>query len=256
MVTVSILPQELKDLVHLQPYPLLFLSLGGAHAYGYASSDSDYDLRGVHILPVDMALGISEDQYTLTHHDKASRLDVDLLTYDIKRYLNLMLEENSFVLEYLYAPLIMAEQAEWEELKLIIRKCLTRNHAYNYLGFAKKQWKLVEKFFPHSVKPFLNSFRILLTGLNLMQFGEMELKLSLLAEKYELPYLDDLIHTMEVKGKSAFLDQEDLQYYQPKHELLLEQLEQARYRSVLPAEPTGKTELNDFLIRIRKKFDC
>jgi uncharacterized protein len=34
-----------------QPYPLLFATISGAHLYGFPSPDSDYDLRGVHILP-------------------------------------------------------------------------------------------------------------------------------------------------------------------------------------------------------------
>jgi predicted nucleotidyltransferase len=33
------------------PYPLLFAIVSGAHLYGFPSPDSDYDLRGVHILP-------------------------------------------------------------------------------------------------------------------------------------------------------------------------------------------------------------
>jgi len=32
------------------PYPLLFATVSGAHLYGFPSPDSDYDLRGAHIL--------------------------------------------------------------------------------------------------------------------------------------------------------------------------------------------------------------
>ena len=35
----------------LQPYPLLFATISGAHLYGFPSPDSDYDIRGVHALP-------------------------------------------------------------------------------------------------------------------------------------------------------------------------------------------------------------
>jgi len=35
-----------------QPHPLLFATISGAHLYGFPSPDSDYDLRGVHILPL------------------------------------------------------------------------------------------------------------------------------------------------------------------------------------------------------------
>ena len=33
-------------------YPLLFATISGAHLYGFPSPDSDYDLRGVHLLPL------------------------------------------------------------------------------------------------------------------------------------------------------------------------------------------------------------
>ena len=40
------------------PYPLLFATISGAHLYGFPSQDSDYDLRGVHILPTKEAVGL------------------------------------------------------------------------------------------------------------------------------------------------------------------------------------------------------
>jgi predicted nucleotidyltransferase len=42
----------LKAELSEQPYPLLFATVSGAHLYGFPSPDSDYDIRGVHVLPV------------------------------------------------------------------------------------------------------------------------------------------------------------------------------------------------------------
>ncbi len=39
------------------PYPLLFATVR-VHPYGFPSPDSDYDLRGVHLLPVEKVLGL------------------------------------------------------------------------------------------------------------------------------------------------------------------------------------------------------
>ena len=33
------------------PHPLLFVTISGAHLYGFPSADSDFDLRGAHLLP-------------------------------------------------------------------------------------------------------------------------------------------------------------------------------------------------------------
>ena len=38
--------------VAAHPYPLLFATISGAHLYGFPSPDSDFDLRGVHLLPL------------------------------------------------------------------------------------------------------------------------------------------------------------------------------------------------------------
>ena len=47
-----------RSIIHEQPYPLLFATISGAHLYGFPSADSDYDLRGVHILPAREVMGL------------------------------------------------------------------------------------------------------------------------------------------------------------------------------------------------------
>jgi predicted nucleotidyltransferase len=47
-----VIDQRLLAELNCQPYPLLFVTISGAHLYGFPSPDSDYDLRGIHILPV------------------------------------------------------------------------------------------------------------------------------------------------------------------------------------------------------------
>ncbi len=46
-----------------QPYPLLFVTISGAHLYGFPSPDSDYDLRSVHVLPVSDVVGLGTTQH-------------------------------------------------------------------------------------------------------------------------------------------------------------------------------------------------
>jgi predicted nucleotidyltransferase len=44
---------RLNRIVSAQPYPLIFATISGAHLYGFPSPDSDYDLRGAHVLPLE-----------------------------------------------------------------------------------------------------------------------------------------------------------------------------------------------------------
>ena len=49
---------RLTQVVSEQPHPLIFVTISGAHLYGFPSPDSDYDLRGVHLLPLRNVLGL------------------------------------------------------------------------------------------------------------------------------------------------------------------------------------------------------
>jgi predicted nucleotidyltransferase len=46
---------RLHRIVAAQPYPLLFATISGAHLQGFLSSDSDFDLRGAHVLSIRLA---------------------------------------------------------------------------------------------------------------------------------------------------------------------------------------------------------
>jgi len=49
---------RLKQIIGAQPYPLLFATISGAHLYGFPSPDSDFDLRGAHVLPLEKVVGL------------------------------------------------------------------------------------------------------------------------------------------------------------------------------------------------------
>src|SRR5262249_52531191 len=102
-----------------QPYPLLFATISGAHLYGFPSPDSDYDLRGVHILPLAEVAGLEIGNETIEISGVFDGLEVDLVTHDAAKFFGLMLKKNGYVLEQLYSPLIVRSSPEHEELKAI-----------------------------------------------------------------------------------------------------------------------------------------
>lgn len=61
-----------------QPYPLLFATISGAHLYGFPSPDSDYDLRGVHILPAREVLGLDPGRETIEVSALRDGLEIDI----------------------------------------------------------------------------------------------------------------------------------------------------------------------------------
>src|ERR1700691_4201713 len=59
------LDPRMQRQVELHPYPLLFVTISGAHLYGFPSPDSDFDLRGVHLLPLTDVVGLKTGQETV-----------------------------------------------------------------------------------------------------------------------------------------------------------------------------------------------
>ena len=242
---------KLKQIADSQPYPLLFATISGAHLYGFASLDSDYDLRGVHILSLDKVLGLYPLQNTIEVSKIIDNLELDLVTHDLHKFFKLLLKRNGYVLEQLYSPLIVYSTAEHNELKAIAKSCITRHHVHHYLGFAKTQWRLLNKENPPKVKPLLYLYRVLLTGIYLMQTGKIESNLNYLNKEFALPYISDLI-ALKVKGQEQEkIHNIDLKFHQHEYERLREKLTLSSQNSHLPDLPTAKNALNDLLIRIR-----
>ncbi len=245
--------KKLKKIASEHSYPLVFATVSGAHLYGFPSADSDFDLRGVHVLPIREVIGLEIGRETIQVEEIRDGLELDLVTHDAKKFFGLMLKKNGYVLEQLFSPLIVQTSPEHEELKSIGKKCITKHHAHHYFGFAKTEWKLFQKENPPRVKPLLYIFRVLLTGIYLMQTGEIEANLLKINEIFKLSYLPELVER-KINGKEkGVLPEADLEFYGREYESLVVELENAMNKSNLPEKPTAKDDLNDLLIRLRLK---
>ncbi|QLE59228.1 nucleotidyltransferase [Nostoc sp. TCL26-01] len=247
------IPGSLNKIIGQQKYPLLFASISGSHLYGFPSSDSDYDLRGVHILPLKEVLGLDTGMETLEKSQVYEFLEIDLVTHDIKKFFLMLLKKNGYVLEQVYSPLIIAATPEYEELKSIAHGCITRYHSHHYFGFAETQWKLFEKEHPHRLKPLLYIYRVLLTGIYLMQTGVVEANLIKLNEIFNLPYLPELIYQKQVGLEHSTLSDINIDFHRREYQILRNKLQEFYEVSQLPEVPTAKNALHDLLIRLRLK---
>ena len=97
---------RLKPQIDGHPYRLLFATISGAHLYGFPSPDSDVDLRGVHVLTLNDVLGLESGDETVERSGVYDGLEIDLVTHDVKKFMQLMLRRNGYVLEQLLSPLV------------------------------------------------------------------------------------------------------------------------------------------------------
>lgn len=88
---------------------VLFAIESGSRAWGFASPDSDYDVRFVYIHPTDYYLSIdvaaNRDviEYPLVN-------DMDISGWDIRKALNLMAKSNPSLVEWLQSPIVYRQQ--------------------------------------------------------------------------------------------------------------------------------------------------
>jgi hypothetical protein len=244
------LNEQLLRAVKEHPYALLFATVSGAHLYGFPSPDSDYDLRGVHILPAEEVMGLFPDRDTI-EISKKEDIELDLVTHDIQKFFGLLLKANGYVLEQLSSPLVIHTTPDHEELKSIAKNCVTRHHAHHYFGFAENQWRLFQKEEPPRVKPLLYVFRVLLTGIHLMRTGIIEANLNRLNEEYELPYIPELIERKTRGTERQTLEKAEVSFYENEYDLLRKRLENETSQTRLPESQTAKAALNDLLLKVR-----
>lgn len=261
---------RLHRIVAAQPYPLLFATISGAHLYGFPSPDSDFDLRGAHVLPLEKVVGLDVPDETVEDSRMIDGLDMDIVSHDVKKFFGLLLKKNGYVLEQLFSPLIVHTTPEHEELKEICcpklagsetgapaRGVITKHHSHHYFGFAETQWKLFLKESPRRVKPLLYVYRVLLTGIHLMRTGEVEANLLTLNDEFRLPYITDLVARKLAGPEKSKLEDADVAFHESEYQRLREELQAAHEASKLPEVPSEETwaVLNDLLVRIRtKKF--
>ncbi len=233
------------------PAPLLFATVSGAHLYGFASPDSDFDLRGVHLLPAADVVGLVTGPETIERTADDDGFELDLVTHDAAKFFRLLLRNNGYVLEQLLSPLVVRSSPAHEALVALAPACLTRHHAHHYLGFAARQWALFDKERPRRVKPLLYTYRVLLTGIHLMRTGEVEANLVVLNDAARLSWIDDLIARKVNGTEKETLTHDDADFHRREVERLTAELEAAAAVSPLPEAPTAGAALHDLLVRLR-----
>ena len=243
--------EPLRAETSAHPYPLLFATVSGAHLYGFPSGDSDWDLRGCHVLPLAAVAGLEEGEDTVKRTRVRGGAEVDLVTHDARKFFALLLRDNGYVLEQLYSPLVVHSTPEHEELKAIARGCVTRGCVRHYLGFAANQWRLFEKEEPRRVKPLLYVYRVLLTGIHMMRTGEVNASLPECNERMRLPYVEGLIARKRAGSEHEVLADADVEFHRGEYLRLSALLAEASAESSLPPEPTVRRELHDLLLRVR-----
>lgn len=123
---------------------ILFACETGSRAWGFASPDSDYDVRFIYKHTEDWYLSLREKADTLEHMSADGELDIT--GWDIKKCLQLMWKSNGALLERVQSPIVYTMVADVQPIlkmysELYFSPVATLHH---YMGMAKTAFAEVE----------------------------------------------------------------------------------------------------------------
>ncbi|QEG21684.1 nucleotidyltransferase domain-containing protein [Mariniblastus fucicola] len=241
-------PEHWKPSVDSLGHDPLFVTVSGAHIYGFPSPDSDVDLRGSHLLPLRDMVRLATPTETIDRTSIEDGVEVDLVSHEIGKFLRLLIKNNGYVLEQIFSPLVVCGQDFLDRLKPIAGRCITRFHFHHYRGFYGTQRKLLEKESVKKAKSLLYAYRVLLTGIHLMESGRIETDIRRLHESAGLDFIPDLIaaKTEEKVGLANL----DWQFHGSQLDSLEQKLEASFTNSSLP-ETRDVEAVDELLIDLR-----
>ena len=200
----------------------LFVTVSGAHLYGFESPDSDVDLRGCHLLPLREVVGpahAERDAGNLRHargnrsrSGQPRRRQVFPLAGEEQR---LRPGADFFAAGRDRAGIPGPPAADRPPL----------HHAVSLLPLPRllqpRSGSCWKRKSPKRAKSLLYAYRVLLTGIHLLRTGDVEANLRQLNERFQLPFIDELIAS-KTGGERIGLPALDWQF----HDAELRRLEQ------------------------------
>ncbi|MFA5507563.1 MAG: nucleotidyltransferase domain-containing protein [Vulcanimicrobiota bacterium] len=241
---------SLQPIITGGPTPL-FATISGAHLYGFASADSDVDIRGSFVLPIDTVIGLETAEETWQVSQVIDGLEVDWVAHDVAKFITMMMKKNGYVLEQLYSPKVVYG-GEWlEELRELGRSCIVKYLYHHYRGFYNNECKMMAKA-GATAKSVLYAYRVLLTGIHVLETSTIEANLPNLIQLYSTEGVQELI-TLKVEGtEKQELDPVLLQTHLARLNALQERLDMAFEKSDLPETVDNRDALSDYLVRVRR----
>ena len=144
-----IIINKLKEIEDKYNVKILFAIESGSRAWGFPSTDSDYDVRFIYKRKIEDYLKIDpiDDFIDLEIID-----ELDFKGWDIQKVLRLMLKSNSSINEYLQSPIhyISDEIFEKELFNLAASQFNSQKVTMHYLGITTK--RLIEMEHQNEIK--------------------------------------------------------------------------------------------------------
>jgi hypothetical protein len=185
--------------IELKNARVMYASVCGSHLYGFAGDNSDIDIRGCFIRPLNRYLKINKltDVIEKTHEVDCQKYDIVL--FELEKEIKLMLANNCNVYEHIHAPDVLTSSAEHALFKELAEHLLTKKISNSYVGLAKHNYmKYIAPFYPNEIdcvpaKKFLYVLRALMACDYVLSTGNLESNIFKLNEVYGYNFIEGLV---------------------------------------------------------------
>jgi predicted nucleotidyltransferase len=135
----AVIKQALQAIEEEKQVRIIYACESGSQAWGFASADSDYDVRFVYVHPVETYLRLD------TPRDVIERMvgELDISGWDIYKALRLLRKSNPPLLEWLFSSIIYREEAVIvNEMRDLARRiCSSAPLYYHYCNMAGHNYR-------------------------------------------------------------------------------------------------------------------
>lgn len=119
---------------------VLYAVESGSRAWGFASPNSDYDVRFIYAHDLDGYLTVQPKRDVI---EEMLPNDIDLAGWDLRKALHLMTKSNPSLFEWLHSPIVYAEDPTFTtEFRVLARRWYSEHRIFlHYLHMAHGNWK-------------------------------------------------------------------------------------------------------------------
>lgn len=159
----SLIVSQLAELEKQENITILYACESGSRAWGFASRDSDWDVRFIYVRPHEWYLSIDlERKRDVIELEIVNDLDIN--GWDIRKALNLFQKTNPPLIEWLHSPIVYVDRTGFKEklYNLLPKYYSHRSCFYHYLHMAKRNYREYLKGKTVRIKRYLYVLRPLL----------------------------------------------------------------------------------------------
>lgn len=131
--------EKLKEIEERENIKILHCVESGSRAWGFASPDSDYDVRFIYVRKNDFYLKLEKTRDVIEW-----QLDdvLDINGWDLKKALQLLYKSNPTLFEWNSSPIVYKTTKEWKNISAIINDYFVKKSGiYHYLSTAKRNYR-------------------------------------------------------------------------------------------------------------------